>query len=159
MKRFDIRNLSLNENWINELKKRFKSNYFAIINFLVIERYIIFDVRSERKLFDYVQQIVSHFKNVNFQNIQQQLTWTWKNLDVDLKRDISTLNVITIFIEFLIAVKNKKKIWQKFYDFTREKKRDDRDIDRRFTRQINKQNSRQSNRSNDYQSFDGVFSS
>ena len=111
LKRFDIRNLSLNENWINELKKRFKSNHFAIINSLIVEQYTIVDVRSEREPFDYVQQIVSHVKNVNFQNIQQQFTWTWKKFNVDLKRNISTFNVITILTEFLIAMKNKKKVW------------------------------------------------
>ena len=114
LKRFNIRNFFFEKKWINKLKKRFKSNYVIVINFLITKRYIIFNVRNERKSFDYVQQIVNYVKNVNFQNIQQQLTWTWKNFNVDLKRDISTFNVIIIFIKFLTSIKNKKKYDKNF---------------------------------------------
>ena len=158
LERFGIRNLPLDEGWINELKKRFKPNHSAAINSLVAERYTIADVRSEREPSGYVQQIVSHARDANFQNTQQQLTWAWKNLDAGLKRDIPTPNAITTLTEFLTSVKNRKEVWQKFYDSTRGGGRDDRGTDRRPTRQISKQNPRQgSNRQDGYQPFDGAF--
>ena len=153
LSRIDLRSLFLENDWIRELKLRFKFNHSVVIDALVFERYILIDVRSDRESFNYVQQIVSHVMNVNFQNTHQQLTWTWKNLDFNLKRDISTSNDITSLTNFLHLIENKKKVWQKLY--TRDENWDDRD--RRFNnRQINKSSRQNSNR-DDHLSFDDVY--
>ena len=158
LERSGIRNLPLDEGWINELKKRFKPNHSAAINSLVAERYTISDVRSGREPSGYVQQIVSHARDANFQDTQQQLTWAWKNLDAGLKRDIPTPNATTTLTEFLTSVEDRKEVWQEFYGSTRGGGRDDRGTDRRPTRQISKQNPRQgSNRQDGYQPFDGAY--
>ena len=90
LKRFDLRNFSLDENWIKKFIKRFKSNHFIVIDFFIVERYTIIDVRNERDSSKYVQQIINNVKNVNFFDAQQQLIWIWKNLNFDFKRDISS---------------------------------------------------------------------
>ena len=155
LSRADLRNLFLENDWIKKFKLRFKFNHNAIIDALVFERYTLIDVRNDRESSNYVQQIVNHVMNVNFQNTHQQFTWTWKNFDFSLKRDISTSNDITSLTNFLHLIENKKKIWQKFY--TRDENRDDRD--RRFNnRQINKFNRQNSNRDN-HLSFDDVYAS
>ena len=155
LKRVDFRNLDLKKDWIKKFKLRFKSNHFVVINVFIVERYTIIDVRNERESFDYIQQIVSHAMNVNFQNTHQQLIWIWKNLDSSLKRDISTSSEIISLINFLNIMKNRKKVWQKVY--TREDDRDDRINDRRFSRQISKFISRQNDNRDDYQSFDDFY--
>ena len=159
LKRFDLRNFFLDENWIKKLIKRFKSNHSTVIDFFIVERYTVIDVRNERDSSKYVQQIINNVKNVNFFDVQQQLTWIWKNLNFDLKRDISSSSKKTSINEFLIVVKLKKKMWQKIYDVRDEEKNErSNERDRRFNRQINKQNSRQNdNRQNDYSSFNDVF--
>ena len=125
LNRADLRSFSFEKDWIKKLKLRFKLNHSAVINALVFERYILVDVRNDRKSSNYVQQIVNHVMNANFQNTHQQLTWTWKNLDSNLKRDISTSNDTTSLTNFLHLIENKKKVWQEFY--TRDENRDDRD--------------------------------
>ena len=155
LSRADLRNLSLEKDWIKKLKLRFKFNHSVVIDALVFERYILVDVRNDRKSFNYVQQIVSHVMNANFQNTHQQLTWTWKNLDFNLKRDISTSNDITSLTNFLHLIENRKKVWQKLY--TRDKNRDDRNR-RSNNRQMNKSN-RQDSNLDDHLSFDDVYAS
>ena len=90
LKRFDLRNFFFDEDWIKKLIKRFKSNPFIVIDFFIVERYTIIDVRNERDSSKYVQQIINNVKNVNFFDAQQQLIWVWKNLNFDFKRDISS---------------------------------------------------------------------
>ena len=75
LKRFDLRNFFLDENWIKKLIKRFKSNHFTVIDFFIVERYTIIDVRNERDSSKYVQQIINNVKNANFFDAQQQLIW------------------------------------------------------------------------------------
>ena len=153
LNRVDLRNLSLEKDWIKKFKLRFKFNHFAVIDAFVFERYILVDVRNDRKSFNYVQQIVNYVMNANFQNTHQQFTWTWKNLDFNLKRDISTSNDITSLTNFLHLIENRKKVWQKLY--TRDENRDDRDR-RSNNRQINKSSQQDSNR-DDHLSFDDVY--
>ena len=50
------------------LRKRFKSNQSTIINVLMIEHYFILNVRNNRESINYVQQMINHAKNVNFDN-------------------------------------------------------------------------------------------
>ena len=74
LKRIDLRNFELEKNWIKKLINRFKSNHVIVINSVIVERYIITNVRSDRDSSEYVQQIVNNAKNVNFHDTQQQLT-------------------------------------------------------------------------------------
>ena len=55
LKRFDFRNLDVDESWIKKLKQRFKSNHVVVINFLISKRFIIVDVRNDREFFNYIQ--------------------------------------------------------------------------------------------------------
>ena len=68
LNRVDLRSLSFEDDWIKKFKLRFKSNHSVVIDVLIFERYTLVDVRNERKSFNYVQQVVSHVMNVNFQN-------------------------------------------------------------------------------------------
>ena len=155
LNRADLRNLSFENDWIKKLKLRFKSNHSVVIDALIFERYILIDVRSDRESFNYVQQVVNHVMNVNFQNTQQHLTWAWKNLNFDLKRDISTSSKTISLTNFLHMIENKKKIWQELY--IRDENRNDRnERNRRSNRQISKFNRQDSNR-DDYSSFDDVY--
>ena len=75
LRRVDFRSFDLKKDWIKKFKLRFKSNHFVVINVFIVERYTIIDVRNERESFDYIQQVVNHVMNVNFQNIHQQFIW------------------------------------------------------------------------------------
>ena len=55
------------------LRKRFKFNQSTIINVLMIECYFISNVRNNRESINYVQQMINHAKNVNFDNIFHQI--------------------------------------------------------------------------------------
>ena len=74
LKHIDFRNLEFEKNWIKKFINRFKSNYVIVINSIIVERYIIANVRNDCNSFEYIQQIVNNTKNVNFYNIQQQFT-------------------------------------------------------------------------------------
>ena len=117
LKHFNFRNFEIDESWIKKFKQRFKLNYIATINLLIIERYIIIDIQNNCKSFNYIQQVVNYAKNVNFQNIQQQLIWAWKNFNFNLKRNISTLIEFITLSNFVITIKNKKKYNKSFITF------------------------------------------
>ena len=68
LSRVDLRNFSFENDWIKKLKLRFKLNHFVVIDAFVFERYTLVDVRNDRESFNYVQQVVNHVMNVNFQN-------------------------------------------------------------------------------------------
>ena len=82
---------------------------------MITKRYFVVDVRNNRKSINYVQQIVNHVKNVNFDNIFHQFIWVWRNLNSKLKRDIDTLDEIITLTQFLKKIETKKKIWQNVY--------------------------------------------
>ena len=95
------------------------------------KRYFVVDVRNDRELVNYVQQIVNHVKNVNFDNIFHQFIWVWRNFDSKLKRDIDASNEIITLTQFLKKIEIKKKIWQNVYrnrsNQFNQRDRDDRD--------------------------------
>ena len=39
----------------------------------MIERYFILNIRNNRKLINYIQQMINHAKDVNFNNIFHQI--------------------------------------------------------------------------------------
>ena len=98
LKRFDLRQIDLTKNWINFFKKRFKLNQSIVINSLITKRYFVVNVRNHREFVNYVQQIVNHVKNVNFDSIFHQFIWIWRNFDSKLKRNIDTLDEIITLI-------------------------------------------------------------
>ena len=82
---------------------------------MVAERFSIADVRNDREPSSYVQQIVSYAKDASFDSTYHQLTWAWRNLDPELKRDIDAPTETTTLAQFLEKVEAKKKIWQNVY--------------------------------------------
>lgn len=80
----------INNQWIRMLIKWFKSNHSAAINALIRERYILTDLQNQRESFAYIQSMISYAKNASFDSQFHQLIWAWRNVDAELKRDIST---------------------------------------------------------------------
>ena len=115
LKRSTFRQINFNKNWIIMLRKRFKFNQSTIINVLIIERYFISNVRNNRKSVNYVQQMINHAKNVNFNNTFHQIIWVWRNLNSELKRNIFVFIEHTTLSQFLQLIKDKKKMWQEMY--------------------------------------------
>ena len=115
LERSGLRQIDLKEGWISSLRTRFKPNQSAVISSLVAERYSIVDVRNDREPANYVQQMISYAKDANFDSIYHQIMWAWRNLDAELKRDISTSTEHTTLAQFLRMVENKKEVWQEVY--------------------------------------------
>ena len=110
LKRFDLRQINLTKNWINSFKKFFKFNQSIVINSLITKRYFVIDVRNDCESINYVQQIINHVKNINFDNIFHQFIWVWRNLNSKLKRDIDVLDEIITLTQFLKKIELKKNL-------------------------------------------------
>lgn len=130
LERSGLRQIDLTERWITSLKRRFKPNHSAAVSSLVAERYSVADVRSDREPASYIQQVVSHAKDASFDSTFHQLTWAWRNLDPELKRDIAAPDEKTTLAQFLEQVEAKKEVWQEIYRIrttqSNHKDRDDR---------------------------------
>ena len=182
LKRFELRQIDLTKKWINLFKKRFTFNQFVVINSLIAERFFIVDVRNDRESFNYVQQIVSYVKNVNFDIIYHQLIWTWRNFDSKFKRDIDASIETTTLTQFFEKIEVKKKIWQNVYrnrnNQFNQRDRDDRDrvddkidqysnnlfvnqnVENRFVKKfLNRQFQRQNNYNSNYVNSHQYYSS
>ena len=59
------------------------------------------NVRNHRESIKYIFNIMNHFKNVDFYNVFNQLTFAYKKIDVKLKQILKTFILNTIVEQFI----------------------------------------------------------
>jgi hypothetical protein len=107
-----FRDVSMNQ-WFRDLIRRFKKRDSQIFKNLQIEKYIMQNVRNDKTFKIYVQNIMRHFKIVEFNFVYNQLIMTWNNLNFNFKMQIFESITIVIFISFFDSFDVKINIWQK----------------------------------------------
>ena len=78
---------------------------FEAILLLVDDKYTIENIRQKRSITSYVQIVIRHAKNVDFNTTHTQLNWVWNHLAFDLQRNISMFNVNTNKLNFIKQLK------------------------------------------------------
>ena len=142
-----FRDASMNQ-WCRDLIRRFKKRDSQTLKNLQTEKYIMQDVRNDKTSKTYVQNIMRHFRIVEFNFIYNQLIMTWNNLNFNFKMQIFESTTTIIFISFFDSLDAKTSIWQEMtaHKFIQHVSFNSDQIDKQ--RQINKQNRE---RQNDFQ--------
>ena len=115
LQRFDLKKNHELKNWKKCFIKRFKMNESKIMKLLVENKYIIENVRKQRTIISYVQNVIRHAKNVDFTTINNQLNWIWNHFASNFQRDVSKSNFKTIVLKFIEQLKNLKHAWKRYY--------------------------------------------
>ena len=97
------------------LTKRFKINEIETLMLLHENKYIVDDVRRQREIFNYVQNVVRHNKKTNIINVFQQLYWVWNHLNFDFQRNVIKFDRHIIVFDFIQHLKNRQLIWKRYY--------------------------------------------
>ena len=80
---------------------------------LMVKQYSMVDTRNHCESASFIQSVVWHTRDVNFNIMKAQLIYAWNQLDVKLQHDISELSNETLLISFIQSMKVKKQIWFK----------------------------------------------
>jgi hypothetical protein len=103
------------DHWCNALLKKFKKFVTSVLNYLIIERYILNDVRANRDIFNFVFQIMRHVKIANITDLHEQLTWTYNVIAFELFKNIDSFDENISIMTFLKNLKTKKNTWHRIY--------------------------------------------
>ena len=101
--------------WINALTKRFRPSHTVAMLALQTEHFGTLDIKAGREPASYVQQMVSHAKDAEFNSTQQQLRWAWLNMDAALRNHIDEPDEGTTLSSFIQKIEKKKEIWEDLY--------------------------------------------
>jgi hypothetical protein len=101
--------------WCNALLKKFKKFVAFALNYLIIERYTLNDVRANRNISSFVFQIMRHAKAANIANFHDQSTWAYNVIAPELIKDIDFSDENISIMTFLKNLKTKKNIWYRIY--------------------------------------------
>ncbi len=85
------------------------------MNYLIIERYILYNVRVNRDIFSLVFQIMWHAKTVNIVNSLDQLIWAYNVITFELIRDIDFFDENILIMTFFKNLEMKKDTWHRIY--------------------------------------------
>jgi hypothetical protein len=103
------------DHWCNALLKKFKKFVAFVLNYLIIERYILNDVRVNRDIFSFVFQIMRHVKIANITDLHEQLTWAYNAITSELIKDIDSFDENISIMTFLKNLETKKNTWHWIY--------------------------------------------
>ena len=109
-----IRNRDINR-WKKKLTKRFRMNEIDVLILLIENKYIVENVRNQRSIFFYVQNVVRHCKNAHFLTIFSQLFWAWNHFDSNFQRDVEKSDFFIIVLRFIQKMKKKQIVWKRYY--------------------------------------------
>ena len=59
------------------------------------------NARNHREFFEYILNIMSHVKNVNFHDVFNQLIFVNKSINIELKQMLRVFTTITTINEFM----------------------------------------------------------
>ena len=104
-------NDKLNE-WTRLLKIKFKKSFNVTLKIITKKKYIFCNVFSRRESREYVQKILRLIKNIEFNNLQNQLNIIYNDIDSSLrKNDIKRFKFDVILNKFLKNLNNCKHNW------------------------------------------------
>jgi hypothetical protein len=103
------------DHWCNALLKKFKKSMTSVFNYLIIERYILNDVRVNKNISSFVFQIMKHAKVVNIIDLHDQLIWIYNAIVFKLIKNINFLDENISIMTFLKNLETKKNIWHRIY--------------------------------------------
>ena len=104
------RDASVNQ-WCKELIRRFKERDSQILKNLQVERYSIQNARNDKTSKVYVQNIMRHFRAIEFNFTYNQLIMTWNNLNFEFKMQISESTTTTTLVSFFDFLNVKVNVW------------------------------------------------
>ena len=134
------------ERWCVHFIKRFKKRISIVLKKLQIEIYIYVDVRRDRKLRFYMQNIFRHVKITNFSSVFHQYIIAWNNFELNFRAQIFELSKNIILFIFLNQLDAKKNVWMNMT--TRHRDNSDQNFNNnvdRFNNRSNKQNRNKNN--------------
>jgi hypothetical protein len=102
--------------WCNVLLKKFKKFVASTLNYLIIERYILNDVRANRNISSFIFQMMRHAKTVNIADLHDQSIWVYNAIVSKLTKDINSFDENISIMTFLKNLEIKKNIWQRIYN-------------------------------------------
>ena len=101
--------------WYITLIDKFKIKTIEILNLLIVNRYDLSFVRNIKSRV-WIMQMRCFARVVAFNSIFNQLIIMWNQLNVQLRRDISMLDLNIIITFFLNQLNEKISIWEKMID-------------------------------------------
>ena len=104
-------NDKLNE-WTRLLKIKFKKSFNVTLKIMTKKKYIFRDVFNRRESREYAQKILHLIKNIEFDNLQNQLNIIYNDINSLLrKNNIKRFKFDVILNEFLKNLNNCKHDW------------------------------------------------
>ena len=82
---------------------------------LIKKKYTVKNVRRQRQITTYVQNVIRRCKNAEIDIVFQQLNWVWNHLNSDLQRDIIRSIIFTTIFSFIKQMKNIQNVWKRYY--------------------------------------------
>ena len=102
-------------NWEKDLAARFKMREAEALALLTEEKYTVEDVRRQRQITTYVQNVIRRCKDAGIDTVFQQLNWAWNHLDPGLQRDITRPTTSTTVLSFIEQVEDMQNVWRRYY--------------------------------------------
>ena len=99
------------EKWYSTILKRFRESTEITLHNLIIKKYSIYDVRTRRELIVYMQTILRYAKSINIDNVENQLTFAYQDITVELRTFIDLSTPTTTMASFVQTLKLKKNTW------------------------------------------------
>ena len=134
------------EDWCFAFIRRFKKRDVVALKKLQSFSYIYADCRSDKTSRAYVQNILRHFRAIDYDFIYHQLLNAWSDFELDFRMQISNFIFDIQLNTFLNSLDSKTTIWIKMIVKRAEKSSFDNNVDK--NRLISKQNNRE--RQNDF---------
>lgn len=99
------------EAWCRTLKSRFKVRTNVALESLTSERYTLKDARNQREPAAYVQAVLRHAKNANIDSVENQLSFAYRGIAVELRAMIDSPSHRTTVADFIDHLDAKKDVW------------------------------------------------
>ena len=72
------------------------------------KEYKILNARNHREFFEYMLKIINYVKNVDFHDVFNQLTFVYKDINIELKQILRAFIIFTIADKFIKQLKKRK---------------------------------------------------
>lgn len=99
------------EAWCRTLKSRFKVRTNVALESLTSERYTLNDARNQREPAAYIQAVLRHAKNANIDSVENQLSFAYRGIAVELRAMVDAPTQRTTVADFIDRLDLKKDVW------------------------------------------------
>ena len=110
IKNFFFRTITMIQ-WKNVLLHRFKKQISVVLIKLQFIRYSITNIKTEKNLRSFAQNIFRHVKTVHLNSIQNQLIMIWNILNCEFRFQIPKSTFINTIKQFFHDLNNHADIW------------------------------------------------